>query len=209
MSDTAAAFAGALANLQSDLPHIAKANTADTGSYSYDYADLTDITEAVFPKLAENGLSFICKPTIREDGAFVLRYALKHTEGHEETGDYPLPANGSPQQIGSAISYGRRYCLCAVTGIAPGGDDDDGAKAADTRIQPQRQEPPVETDFMWLEDARHRLVACANKAEVEALVTEARKVFREKRLNAEDAAKFKQETDERLQELTAPIGAPA
>lgn len=130
----AQAFADALAAFQSELPHIGKGQTADTGSYSYDYADLTAISEAALPLLARLGLSFSAKPTMI-DGAFLLHYTLRHVAGHEDAGYYPLPdpVRSSPQQIGSAITYGRRYCLCAVTGIAPGGEDDDGAKANDAR----------------------------------------------------------------------------
>lgn len=209
MTDTApeAAFAAALAEFQAELPHVGKGQTADTGSYTYDYADLTGITEAAFPKLAEHGLSFVTKPTVREDGRFVLHYALKHKGGHEEAGDYPLPANGSPQQIGSAITYGRRYCLCAVTGIAPGGDDDDGRGAADTRIA-QPQEPERTTDFMWLEDIRRRLPACGSPAEVRGLIAEATQVYAEYRLSTEDAKALRKEMDERANELKAePVGA--
>jgi hypothetical protein len=59
---------------------------------------------------------------------FVLAYRLGHVDGGEICGFYPL-GTGTPQQLGSAITYARRYCLCAVTGVAPGGEDDDGAQA--------------------------------------------------------------------------------
>jgi hypothetical protein len=38
-----------------------------------------------------------------------------------------LPSSGTPQAIGSAITYGRRYCLTAVLDIAV--EDDDGQAA--------------------------------------------------------------------------------
>ncbi|HZQ33755.1 MAG TPA: ERF family protein [Mycobacterium sp.] len=195
-----AAFAEALAAFQAEIPHVGKDLTAKAGSYDYQYADLTAITAAGFPLLAGHGLSFTCKPTVREDGAFVLRYALKHTAGHEEGGDYPLPTNGNPQQIGSAITYGRRYCLCAVTGIAPGGEDDDGAKASDTRAG-SVQQPQRETDFMWLEDVRARLVRCGTPAEVRGLIGEATQVYAEGRLTVDDAKQLRKEMDGRTAEL--------
>lgn len=149
-------FAAALAAFQAELPHVAKAQRANAGQYGYDYdyADLTDVTVAAMPLLSKHGLSFTASPTITEHG-FVLRYRLLHTSGHAEGGDYPLPdpAKSSPQQIGSALTYGRRYSLCAVTGIAPGGDDDDGAKAADARsAAPTQQRDP-------LNDAKRQLAA--------------------------------------------------
>lgn len=124
-------LAQALAVLQTRLPRIEKAQTADVptksgGSYSYSYADLAQITRELMPILGELGLSFIAKPTMSGD-RFVLAYRLLHTSGESEDGEYPLPTNGTPQAVGSAITYARRYCLCAVTGIAP--EDDDGAAA--------------------------------------------------------------------------------
>ena len=42
---------------------------------------------------------------------------------------YPLQANLAPQKVGGLITYARRYCLCAVTGIAAAGDDDNASGA--------------------------------------------------------------------------------
>lgn len=121
-------LAAAVAMLQTRLPEIKKSQTADTGSYSYNYADLAQITRLLMPILGDLGLAFMAKPTMREDGKVVLAYKLLHVSGETEEGEYPLPSSGTPQAMGSAITYARRYCLCAVTGIAPE-DDDDGAAA--------------------------------------------------------------------------------
>lgn len=123
-------LADALARLQANLPEVGKERTANAGSYSYSYADLAACSRAVLPKLGEQGLSFSAKPTLL-DGEFVLVYVLRHTSGDNDGGVYPLPdpRKATPQSVGSAISYGRRYCLLAVTGLAPAEDDDDGAAA--------------------------------------------------------------------------------
>lgn len=118
----------ALAAVQAQLPKIGKGQTADTGKYVYKYADLADVSQEILPRLGAAGLAFTSRPTIL-DGQFVLAYSLVHFSGEREDGIYPLPSSGSPQQIGSAITYARRYCLCAVTGVAPDSDDDDGAAA--------------------------------------------------------------------------------
>jgi len=121
-------LAQALAELQANLPEIKKTERADTGKFAYDYANLTTISDAILPLLSKHGLAFIAKPSF--DGErFVLAYSLLHKSGEREDGQYPLPTTGTPQAIGSAITYGRRYCLCAVTGIAPDTMDDDGAQA--------------------------------------------------------------------------------
>src|SRR5215469_8913840 len=131
MSDLSArpgSLAEALTQLQTRLPRITKDATADTGKYTYSYANLASITETVAPILAGLDLYWTCKPTMA-DGQFVLRYKLGHAPtGEYEEGDYPLPA-GTPQTQGGAITYARRYALCAVLGIAPAEDDDDAQAA--------------------------------------------------------------------------------
>lgn len=113
------------------MPHVGKDKTANTGSYSYRYADLADIAQVLMPILAAEGLAWTARPTLDGD-RFVLAYSLIHgASGEREDGAYPLPdpSRATPQQVGSAITYGRRYCLTAVTGLVVGGEDDDGQAA--------------------------------------------------------------------------------
>lgn len=127
-------LAAALAALQTRLPRIDKPETArvktKTGdTYSYSYATLAQISRLVLPLMGDLGMSWITKPMLLDDGRLVLEYKLMHVSGESEEGHYPLPSSGSPQEIGSAITYARRYTLCSVTGVAPEEDDDDGATA--------------------------------------------------------------------------------
>lgn len=145
MSDAAPkTLAEALAALQAQLPRVAKEHTAKVetktgGNYKYAYADLTDVSAALLPVLSSLGLSFSARPTMI-DGQFLLLYTLMHVEGNEMTGRYPLPDPNrlGPQDLGKAITYARRYALCAITGLAPGGDDDD-AQASERAHQDARQ----------------------------------------------------------------------
>ena len=136
----------ALAAFQAELPHVAKGNTADTGSYRYDYADIEDVFGTVLPRLGKHGLAFTAVVTIRDDGQRVLDYALVHASGEERGGCYPLPGQATAQQMGSAITYARRYSLLAVTGVAPGGEDDDGKAASDAPppVESGRDETPLQ-----------------------------------------------------------------
>jgi hypothetical protein len=136
-------LAEALAALQAAMPRVAKEHTANVqtktgGNYKYAYADLTDCSAALYPVMAPLGLSFIAKPTVK-DGKFVLEYSLLHSSGQDEGGHYPLPDPDrlGPQDLGKAITYARRYALCAVTGLAPGGDDDDAQSAQQAARQPR------------------------------------------------------------------------
>jgi hypothetical protein len=148
MTDTHT-LATALAELQTQLPHVGKDKTAkvvtkEKGTYSYTYADLAIISRDLLPLMGKLGLAFTCRPSVTEAGMFVLDYMLMHTGGETIAGAYPLPdpTRTTPQQVGSAITYARRYCLCAVTGLAPDDDDDDAAAAAKAS-PPQRTRAKV------------------------------------------------------------------
>ena len=134
-------LSAALAAFQAELPSIAKDKSADAGKYKYSFADLSDVSDAVLPVLGKHGLAWSTRPTF-EDGVFMLRYSLMHEGGQSVDGLYPLPAANTPaQQMGGAITYARRYALCAVTGVAPGGDDTDAAPSAPNAV-PEAKEPP-------------------------------------------------------------------
>lgn len=127
MTDQPPTLAAALAELQTQLPHIGKTATAQYGKY----ADLADVSREMLPLMGKLGLSFIARPTLNENGQFVLLWSLLHVSGDHESGQYPLPGmDKGPQALGSAITYARRYTLCAVTGVSAD-DDDDGAAAED------------------------------------------------------------------------------
>jgi hypothetical protein len=148
VTDQPASLAEALAILQTRLPRIGKDSAAimpgkaGGSAWGYKYADLAAVTAALLPVMGELGLSFMAKPTLvagfeANSMVFVLDYRLSHRSGEAESGQYPLPTTGSPQAIGSAITYARRYCLLAVTGAAPAEDDDDAAQAQDEYQPPQ------------------------------------------------------------------------
>lgn len=120
----------ALARFQEQLPEIEKTMTAEvetkTGrKYKYDYADLGVISGLVLPLLGALGVSYTAKIS---KGMLIAR--LRHVGGDEDTSEWELPRTDSAQEMGSAITYARRYLLCAMTGVAPIGEDDDGKEAA-------------------------------------------------------------------------------
>lgn len=169
MPDVPGSLAEALAALQANLPHIGKdaaavvegeSKAGKRFTYGYKYADLPTITRAIMPRLGALGLSFTACPTVHEDGRFFLDYQLRHTSGSGEvSGSYPLPSSGTPQAVGSAITYARRYCLCAVTGVAPDEDDDDGQAAEDEAralaLAPPETRPDGSATEAELERMRH------------------------------------------------------
>lgn len=134
----------ALAAFQAELPPVHKDAAAVVAgekdgrkyTYGYKYAGLDNIVAIVLPLLGKHGLSFAAFPTLSDNG-FVLRYQLLHESGGALAGDYPLPdpTRTKPQAVGSAITYARRYALCAATGIAP--DEDDDAEEAEREYVPE------------------------------------------------------------------------
>lgn len=153
-------LAKALAAFQAELPKLVKdeqakvkGETRDGRAYdrSYGYADLAQVVETVLPVLGKHGLSITAGTVILHSG-FVLEVTLLHESGEQRTGVWPLPdpsAKGvGPQDIGSAMTYGRRYLTLALSGAYPGGEDDDGARAQ-ANVRPNRwedarsQEKPV------------------------------------------------------------------
>jgi hypothetical protein len=176
-------LAAALAAIQADLPEVRKTETAKVptktgGSYSYSYADLAAVSRVILPRLGKVGLSWTTKPTLVGD-RFVLVYKLLHTSGEYEEGTYPLPDRGTPQEVGSAITYARRYALCSVTGVAPD-DDDDAAEATgghkrnqqmatqsrDDEWESARPAAPPAAKHPGNDPARRRMYALLGKAEL-------------------------------------------
>lgn len=139
MAEKHESLAAALAAFQAALPAIVKNKAGQARGARTRYADLAEVSSEVLPLLGAHGLSFSARPTLLDDGRFVLAYALRHESGGEDTGMYPLPQNAGPQDLGSALTYARRYTLMAVTGVAP--DDDDDGHAAQAAHDRQQQRP--------------------------------------------------------------------
>ena len=126
----AEALVAALAELENP-PRDAKATvpTKSGGQFSYTYASLPAIIDHVRPTLAKHGLAVTQEALT--DGDFVgVRTTIHHTSGAVwVNGPLVLPMGGTAQNAGSAITYARRYALCAALGIASD-EDDDGAAAS-------------------------------------------------------------------------------
>lgn len=116
----------------------AKVPTKAGSSYTYTYADLSDTIQSVRPVLARHGLAVM--QNANSDSGEVVRISttILHSSGQWCTfAPLAMPAGRTPQETGSAISYGRRYHLLAALGLAA--EDDDGASAsAGRKAQPPK-----------------------------------------------------------------------
>ncbi len=144
-------LATALAAFQAEMPTVAKSKTANVptksgGSYKYTYADLADVSAAAMPLLAKHGLSFACLP-----GNGALTGLLLHKSGQSLTASLPIHGTGSPQAIGSDLTYMRRYLLGCMTGIVT--DDDTDGQAAERQAKAHRAAPAKKSAEPWPEAA--------------------------------------------------------
>lgn len=124
-------LAKALAAAQGEFKPIVKDKVVKSSSYSYRYADLATVRDAVTPALTKHGLSVV--HTFKPNGGQVmyLETLLMHSSGQYITSTYQVPAIGKQQEIGSAVTYARRYSLCAILGVVA--EDDDDGNAADQK----------------------------------------------------------------------------
>ncbi len=118
------------------------------------YADLASVIEAVRKPLTDNGLSFTQTMMFSKDDGLFLSTMIMHTSGQSIWSEYPLPANATPQQMGSALTYARRYSLSAITGTAAD-EDDDGDKA---EVQAKKKPGPEPTYSDGKKIAPHEIV---------------------------------------------------
>ena len=126
-------LAAALAAFQAEAPTLYKSEEAKAGSFTYKYVDLAAVVEAVRPLMGEHGLSFSSFPCITPDGKPGLRYVLRHVGGDVESDVMSLMLSKADAQAhGSAITYARRYALCAVLNLVADADDDGAAARAAT-----------------------------------------------------------------------------
>ena len=98
------------------------------------YVDLSDGLDAIRECLSKNGLAFIQGTSI-SDGMIVLNTRITHKSGQWLESDYPVGGLGRPQEMGSAMTYARRYALFSLVGVA-GEDDDDGNAAQAAEAAP-------------------------------------------------------------------------
>lgn len=135
----------ALAKAQGTMKHPAKNKTAKvetkTGpGYSYNYTDLADVYDAIRAPFAANGLAIIQVPFTTPLGAAGVTTIIGHSSGQWIEGTLMFGVgNARPQELGSVITYLRRYMAGPMAGVASE-DDDDANVAQGTGAQTQTKE---------------------------------------------------------------------
>ena len=144
-------LAAALAKAQGAMEAAKFNKVVNFSGRSYKYADLAAVIEAIRKPLADNGLALTQTTEIRE-GGFVLVTTLRHSSGQWLASEYPLPLAAKPQDLGSAMTYAKRYSITSLICIAADEDDDAGAaqengqtnsKPAPKSLKTIQLDPPV------------------------------------------------------------------
>lgn len=143
-------IAPALVAAIAELKNVGREKEGQIGSSKYKYADLAQIIEAAKPVLEKHGLTVMQPMTGGDDGYIKVETVLIHTSGQHMTSSASLPMpDGSgrgtiSQQVGSAVSYLRRYALAASLSIAQADEDEQGRALARARGRSAKDEHQVE-----------------------------------------------------------------
>lgn len=130
-SETIGKLVAALAKAQGQMGKIGK--DGKNGHFKSRYATLASVIEALKKPLSSHGLAFFqdCECTNSESGGGIVIVttvlALADTEEYISTSVKIPLVKATAHGIGSAITYGKRYTLMSICGVAPEEDDDGNA----------------------------------------------------------------------------------
>ena len=130
-SETLDKLAAALSKAQSEMKGAEKKSV--NPFFQSGYADLHTVIESSFPSLTKYGLSVV-QGNESKPGEFFVTTMLLHESGQWIKSKLKMPIEkATAQSVGSVITYGRRYGLSAITGIAQYDDDGNVATGRTTK----------------------------------------------------------------------------
>lgn len=155
-------LAAALAAFQSEVKN--PANVATNPFLKNKYAPLSEVLNALRPIAAKHGLSIVQEPVV-SDGNVIITTYIFHSSGQFMISSpiiIPMGGKGTAQEIGAAITYGRRYAISALLCVSS--EDDDDANSISTQSTPQQlqRQPNGNKPDVISEAQRKRMFAIAN-----------------------------------------------
>jgi hypothetical protein len=144
-SESIAAIATALAKAQAEINNPERTLTATIqgrdGERTFRYASLANGLDLVRKCLGQHQIA-VMQTTALDQGQIMLTTLLVHTSGEWISSLWPVcPATETSAHLkGAALTYGRRYALFAIVGIA--GEDDLDAPDLVSQAKPTPPEPP-------------------------------------------------------------------
>ena len=184
MTQMPASIATALVAFQANN----SAMTLDKQGNRSQYASVGSMMTLVKKAAKDHGIG-ISFPSKLIDGQFCISPVIVHSSGVSWQSDdlaWPLIVDdmANSQKLGSAMSYGRRYLLQSILGLAAGiaeldeDDDDDG------EINGLVDDPPPPFDFKSWADQSLAVIKTANKAQLDKWTEDNEKII----VQAETAA---------------------
>jgi ERF superfamily len=145
-SETVAALASALAKAQAELVNPEKTLTATIrsarpgdGERSFRYAPLSSGLDIIRKTLGQHEIATVQTTAVDQAAGLVnLTTMLAHASGEWIASDWPvcpITDMASPQRMGAALTYARRYALFTLVGIA-GEDDLDAPDLCNQTLSP-------------------------------------------------------------------------
>jgi ERF superfamily len=166
-SESIAALASALAKAQAELINPEKSLTATIraatpgeGQRTFRYAPLSSGLDIVRKTLGQHEIATVQTTAIDQaSGILNLTTLLAHASGEWIASDWPvcpITETASPQRMGAALTYARRYALFTLVGIA-GEDDLDAPNLTDCGPAAGREPDPRQNRFPSRESGNGRL----------------------------------------------------
>jgi len=124
----------ALIKARAEFPSIQKDKI--NPHFKVSYASLDSVLDAVTPVLCKHGLAIV---QVMEKGS-ILKTNLFHESGEFLTSEYELPDIQDSQKKGAALTYARRYTVCALLSITAD-EDDDANSAKDEKTYNSKTKP--------------------------------------------------------------------
>ena len=155
-SDNINELASALVKFQKAMPKIERSKTVSVGNkYSFDYAPLDAIVEKATPELTKHGLAV--SQLVGEGGSVTT--ILMHESGQYIGSSITISATSNrPQDLGSAITYAKRYSYASILGIVAE-DDDDASRAAgesDYSVKSRNGKSNQQDEKPWLNKTKYQ-----------------------------------------------------
>lgn len=105
--------------------------------FSYGYASLAVVLNAVRPALSENGIALLQIPITGQSSVKIITF-LGHASGEWMRSELVMPGlPADPQELGKAVTYLRRISAKAILGVADEDDDGEGeTRARANQVRP-------------------------------------------------------------------------
>ena len=146
-------LAEALSKAQSEIQDAEK--NSKNPHFKSEYADLSAVLQATREPLSKNGLS-VSQSVNSENDDYFLETTLLHKSGQSIKSKMKLILDKKTMQgLGGAITYGRRYALASIVGIAQ--EDSDGEPSRSEREVVAVPDNSVKNNFNSSHSSNHSI----------------------------------------------------